>query len=199
VDDNPETPRSEGGNTKYTIIGLLLLLGGGVGIYAATRPTQVTPPPSANAGPDAGIMAPPPTPTVGATIELPPDEPDAAVAPANTNNGAPRIRYVNRYVDACPGTLTDPAGVQRVAQSNFGALRACYERELRVNPQLRGGLTARMMINTAGHVQDVNVSTRMNSRPLVECVKAQLRRLTVPPSRGGCANYDLSYNFSPRE
>ncbi len=196
MDENHEAPRSEGGNAKYAVIGLLLLLGGGGGIWMMTRPPPpppTRPPPVVDAGP------PPPTsPMVAAPIELPPEEPDAG-PPVPTDAGPPRIRYVTRYVDACPGQLTDPAGVTRTAQANYGALRACYERELRVNPQLRGPLTAELKVGTSGRIEDVRVATAMNSRALVECVKASLRRLTVPPSRGGCAIAQVRFNFAPRE
>lgn len=198
MDDNYVAPRSEGGNAKFVVIGLLLLVGGGGGIFMMTRPGP-TPPPVRP--PPAAVDAGPPvqtTPMVAAPIELPPDEPDAGPPPP-VNNGAPRVRYVTRYVDACPGQLTDPAGVTRTAQANYGALRACYERELRGNPQLRGPLTAELKVGTSGRIEDVRVATPMNSRPLVDCVKASLRRLTVPPSRGGCALAQVRFNFSPRE
>ena len=39
----------------------------------------------------------------------------------------------------------------------------------------------------------------MNSRPLVECVKGVLRRLTYPAARGGCALSEVRFNFSPRD
>lgn len=196
MDEQPEVHRSEGGSAKYAIVGIVLLLGGGAAIWSMTRPAPTPPRPVATVAHDAALP-PPPTPTIAPPIELPPDEPDAAVAP-DASAATPRIRYVTRYIDACPGTLTDPGAVQRTAQANFGSLRACYERELRVNNQLQGRLTARLVISTTGHVQDVSVNTAMNSRPLVECVKASLRRLTVPPARGGCATYDVTYNFSPR-
>ena len=196
MDDHHEAPRSEGGNTKYAVIGLLLLLGGGGGIYLMTR-TPPSPPPRPAPVIDAGPTAQT-TPVVAAPIELPPEEPDAG-PPVPTDAGGPRIRYVTRYVDACPGQLTDPGGVTRTAQANYGALRACYERELRGNPQLRGPLTAELKVGTNGRIEDVRVSTPMNSRALVDCVKASLRRLQVPPARGGCALAQVRFNFSPRE
>jgi hypothetical protein len=67
------------------------------------------------------------------------------------------------------------------------------------NPTLRGGLTAQLKINTSGHLDAVQVSTGMSSRPLVNCVKAALMRVSFPPSRGGCALAEVRYNFTPRE
>jgi hypothetical protein len=196
VNDSLKPPASGGGNGKYAAIGLLLLVGGGVGIWALTR-TDAPPRPAAFlVARDAGrpVVT---NPSVGALIELPPEVPDAGPPPDVSN--APRIRYVTRYVSECSGTLSDPGGVQRTAQSNYGAMRACYERELRANPTLRGGLTAQLKINTSGHLDAVQVSTGMSSRPLVNCVKAALMRVSFPPSRGGCALAEVRFNFTPRE
>ncbi len=196
MDEQPDVTPSDSGNSKFLILGLLLLLGGGAAIWFMTRPPPPVARPTPIAAPDAATA--PTTPLVAAPIELPPEEPDAAVVVA-PDASAPRVRYVTRYVDACPGTLTDPAGVDRVARASAGAVRACYERELRSNNSLRGRLTARLFINTSGRIDNVQVSTAMNSRALADCVKGTLRRLTVPPSRGGCATRDLNYDFAPRE
>ena len=196
MNDSLKPPTSGGGNAKYAAIGLLLLVGGGGGIWALIRPApvpQALPIPVArDAGPPIATNS-----SLGAVIELPPEVPDSGPPPDVST--APRIRYVTRYVSECSGTLSDPAGVQRTAQSNYGALRACYERELRANPTLRGGLTAQLKINTTGHLDGVQVSTGMNSRPLVNCIKSSLMRMVFPPSRGGCALAEVRFNLSPRE
>ncbi|MBL8602926.1 MAG: AgmX/PglI C-terminal domain-containing protein [Myxococcales bacterium] len=197
MDESSPIPPKSSSNSKFAVIGLLLLLGGGGAIYALTRPAPQpeTPRPLPTAV-DAGQAVVPPAPSLAAPIELTPEEPDAgqpaAAQPART-------RVVYRYVSECSGTLTDPAGVQRTAQANYGALRACYERELRQNNTLRGGLTAQLKINASGHADEIRVSTPMSSRPLVECIKGVLRRLSYPASRGGCALSEVRFNFSPRE
>lgn len=195
MNDSLMPPPSGGGNAKYAAIGLLLLLGGGGGIYALTRPEPAPPvrptPVVRDAGPPIATNS-----SVGAVIELPPEVPDAGPAPDVST--APRIRYVTRYVNECSGTV-DIAAVQRTAQNNYGALRACYERELRANPSLRGALTAQLKVNSTGHLDRVQVITRMSSSSLVNCVKSALMRVTYPASRGGCAVAEVRFNFTPRE
>lgn len=196
MDESPPVVPKDNTNTKFAVVGIVLLLGGGAAIYKMTRPPEVPPPPPRPvAVVDAGPPAPT-TPQIANPILLAPEEPDAGqpVAP-----GPQRPRVVYRYVQECSGTLTDPGGVQRTAQANYGALRACYERELRQNNSLRGGLTAQLKIGTSGHADEIRVSTPMASRPLVECVKGVLRRLSYPPARGGCALSEVRFNFSPRE
>lgn len=197
MDSEPVGAPKGDGTTKYAIIGLLLLLGGGAGIYALTRPAPTPPaPPPVVAAVDAGApQLPIAAPQVGDQIALPVEEPDAGPAP-DVTNAAPRIRYVTRYVSACPGTI-DQGQVQRVAQMNVGALRACYNRELRTNNTLRGPLRAQLKINTSGRIEDVEISTPMRSPSMIQCMKAALRRLQVPASRGGCALVPLSFNFTP--
>lgn len=193
MNDSYRPPTSGGGNAKYAAIGLLLLVGGGAGIYALTRtdpPPPVVTPVARDAGP--AILT---NPSVGAVIELPPEVPDSGPPP---DAGPPRIRYVTRYVSECSGTLSDPAGVDRTAQNNYGALRACYNRELRATPTLRGALTAQLKINTAGRLDGVRITTGMSSPTLVACVRNALMRVSFPPSRGGCALKDVRFNFSPQ-
>lgn len=190
-------PTNGGGNNKFAVIGVLLLLGGGGGIYAITRPPAPAPTPPAPHVEPAHDAGPPVVPTVTPPIELPPDEPDAG-PPPDVQQAAPHIRYVTRYVGGCTGSI-DINRVNATAQANYGGLRACYEHELRANPGLRGPLAARMMINTSGHADDVGVTTPMNSRALVACVKRTLQRVSFPPSRGGCAVAEVRFNFSPRE
>ncbi|MDO9022668.1 MAG: AgmX/PglI C-terminal domain-containing protein [Deltaproteobacteria bacterium] len=195
MNDSLTPPPAGGGNAKYAAIGLLLLLGGGGGIYALTRTEAPPPAPPTPVVRDAG----PPIATnssVGAVIELPPEVPDAGPPPDVST--APRIRYVTRYVNECSGTV-DIAAVQRTAQANYGALRSCYERELRANPALRGALTAQLKVNSTGHLDGVRVATGMSSTSLVNCVKSALMRLTYPASRGGCAVAEVRFNFTPRE
>lgn len=197
MESNQPPPGKDGGNAKYAVIGLILLVGGGGAIYALTRPPPAPPPTrTPPAVVDAGRpQVPIALPQVGDQIELPPEQPDAGPPPP-ANNGQPRIRYVTRYVGVCPGTV-DVNQVQRVAQMNYGSLRACYERELRSDNTLRGPLTAQLKINISGRVEDVQVSTPMRNRALVECVKTALRRLSVPPARGGCALAQVRFNFTP--
>ncbi len=195
MDENAPLHAPQKGNSTVVIVGLLLLGGGGGGIYMLMRPPPVPPPPVVRRVVDAG--APVPTgPQIATTFELPPEEPDAG----HRVDAGFRIRYVTRYVGGCNGTLSDPGAVNRTAQANYGALRACYERELRGDSTLRGSLTARLRINNTGRLEDVGVQTGMGSRPLIECVKAALRRVaTWPAARGGCAFAEVRFNFTPRE
>jgi hypothetical protein len=193
-------PAPGGGNTKYAIIGILLLLGAGVAIFFGTRgpaeaPPQAQLPPSPAPVEDAA--APQPTgPTVGAEIGLDLDEPDAAVEEPAPDASRPRIRYVTRYVAACPGTVDGP-GVTAVVRANYGGLRECYNRQLRMNPSLQGNVTAVWVINTNGSVGDISTSGAVaRDRNFKTCFEGALRRIRFPAPRGGCAMFQQSFTFT---
>lgn len=190
--DSIPPPPTSGSNAKYAIIGVVLLLGGGIGIYQLTKAPP--PPPPRPAVHDAGPPAPI-APQIAAPIDLLPDEPDSGPPP---DAGPPRIVYVNRYVPGCSGTI-DANAVAATARSNFGSLRSCYERELRSSPELRGALSATLKINTQGRAEDVGISTGMSSRGLVTCVKQALMRVSFPHATGGCAIARVSFNFAPNQ
>jgi hypothetical protein len=135
-------------------------------------------------------------PTVGAEIQLPLEEPDAG-APQAADAGRPRIRYVTRYVDACPGTVDGPR-VTAVVQANYGGLRECYNRQLRTNPSLQGNITAEWVINSNGSVGDIATSGPVaRDRAFKTCFENSLRRLRFPAPRGGCAMFRQSFTFRP--
>jgi hypothetical protein len=195
----PSAPQG-GGNAKFAIIGIVLLLGGAVAIFLLTRKPTTTetprPPPVAEVH-DAG--PPEPTgPTIGAQIELPPEEPDAG-QPETTDAGQnrPHIRYVTRYVAACPGTVDGPR-VTAVVRQNYGGLRECYNRQLRSNPSLRGNVTAEWVIQPNGTVGQISTAGAVtHDRTFKTCFETSLSHLRFPAPRGGCAMFQQSFNFTP--
>ncbi|MDP3279323.1 MAG: AgmX/PglI C-terminal domain-containing protein [Deltaproteobacteria bacterium] len=186
-------PPTGSGNGKYIAIGLLFLgLGGGAVYLALRKPAAVdTPPVRTVSVVDAG---PPPslTPTIAANIDLS-DEPDVEVPSQDAT--APRVRYVVRYVDQCPGTI-DSARVDGILAGSQGGFRECYNRELRSNPTLRGGATVRFTITPSGAVGDISSGGIVRSGPFRACFETILRRLRFPAPRGGCVVKETRFNFS---
>jgi TonB family protein len=75
-------------------------------------------------------------------------------------------RNANRSMDA----------IQKVMLSHVPAIRYCYERELRRNPELRGKVTVRITIGPDGSVKDaeINAST-LNDERVERCILARVR------------------------
>ncbi len=198
----PPQPQGGGGNAKFAIIGLIMLLGAGAGIFFILRKP---PPPSATPHPtptttvhDAGPTEPI-GPTIGAQIQLPLEEPDAGQVQEAPDAGraAPHVRYVYRYVSACPGTVDGPR-VAAVVRQNYGGLRECYNRQLRSNPQLRGAMTAEWVIQPNGNVGQISTAGAVTrDRVFKGCFESSLSHMRFPQPRGGCAVFQQSFNFTP--
>lgn len=191
-------PRSSGGNMKYAIIGILLLLGAGLAIYFGTRrppsPVATTQPTTTeqDAGPPEHIG-----PTIGAEIHLPEEPEDAGAQEQPTDAGRPRIRYVTRYIAACPGQV-DADRVAAIVRQNYGGLRECYNRQLRTNPTLQGNVTAEWVINPNGTVGEISTTGPVaRDRNFKACFEESLRRLRFPAPRGGCAMFQQRFVFTP--
>ena len=196
----PPPAQQGGGNAKYAVLGLLLLVFAGTALFFAfkkpsgsgsqpepTRPVAVV---------DAGVQQPV-GPQVGAQIELPPEEPDAGPQEASGDAGRPHVRYVYRYVSACPGSVDGPR-VSTVVRQNYGGLRECYNRQLRSNPNLRGNVTAEWVIQPNGSVGQINTSGAVaRDRTFKTCFEGSLSRMRFPTPRGGCAVFQQSFNFTP--
>jgi hypothetical protein len=187
-------PINNSGNTKFIVIGAVLVVGGIAAAVLAmkdppTPPTPPRPPVAQDAGP-ARI-----TPTIGSEITLSEEEPDAAVEPPAQDASAPHVRYVVRYVDQCPGSI-DNGRVDALLAGNQGGFRECYNRELRTNPTLRGGASVRFTINPNGTVGEISTGGIVRSGPFKSCFETTLRRMRFPPPRGGCFIKETRFNFT---
>lgn len=187
-------PVKESGNGKYAVIGLLFIVGGATAAYFAFKgpstPTQTPPRPQAQV--DSGVAPQGPAPNIAANIDLT-EAPDVPTPVEDAT--APRVRYVVRYVDQCPGTI-DGARVDSILAASQSGFQACYNRELRTNASLRGGATVRFVINPNGTVGDVQAGGIVRSGQFKACFETVLRRLRFPTPRGGCAVKEARFNFS---
>jgi hypothetical protein len=188
-------PIKSSGNTKYIVIGAVMVVGG-VGAAMLALNSSPTPAPAPVPTPTVAQDAAPPrvTPTVAAEIDLG-EEPDAAVEAPPQDASGPHVRYVVRYVNQCPGTIDIPR-VDAVLAASQGGFRECYNRELRTNQNLRGGATVRFMINTNGSVGDISTGGIVRSGPFKACFETVLRRLRFPTPRGGCVIKETRFNFT---
>lgn len=183
-------PRQGGGNAKYAIIGILLLLVAGVAIWRLTQRPPAPPENTTHAPPPVVDASVPVGPTVGTEIVLN-EEPDAGPDVAEQGDGRVRIRYVTHYISGdCRGQVDNDA-VVAAARANIGGMRECYTRALRVNPGLRGTVNARWIIQPNGQVGDIGSS--ISDQAFKSCFESALRRVRFPAPRGGCAT--ANFNF----
>ncbi len=190
----PPPVKKDSGNTKYIVLGLLFIVGGSFAAYMAVKPSgQPTQNPPRVVPPlDSGVAQQSLTPNVAANIDLT-EEPDVPTPVEDAT--APRVRYVVRYVDQCPGTI-DAARVDAILGASQSGFRECYNRELRTNASLRGGASVRFVINPNGSVGDIQTGGIVRSGQFKACFETVLRRLRFPAPRGGCAVKETRFNFS---
>jgi TonB family protein len=66
--------------------------------------------------------------------------------------------------------------IQAVLYKHVNAIRYCYERELKRNPNLKGKITVRITIAPNGHVTEVTiVSSTLNNERVERCILARIR------------------------
>jgi TonB family protein len=76
------------------------------------------------------------------------------------------------------------------------AVKSCYQRALKRNPNLAGKITIRLVINTMGKVSSVYVETDSLGDPSVtSCIKGYAKRWRFPPPDGGSAEIAVPFNF----
>ncbi len=193
-------PAASGGNLKYVIIGVVLILAA-VAVWFGmdscdTAPEVATTPATPDAGPpvDRGGEL------VADDLVIPEPEPDAG--PPQPDAG-PRIRYVTRYVGGggdwnCSGNISPDAARAALAQNNL-QFRNCYERRLKVNNRLEGRVNVRMRVSRTGAVDAVSVGGTLNDSQVLSCVRGIANRIHFPaPTGGSCAVVAAPFNFTPR-
>lgn len=133
--------------------------------------------PAAGAGaatPPAGTPDPPASP----------DPPPADPPPADP--GDPEV----------PEGALDTRAVIFVVRHYLPQVRACYERQLRNEPELHGQITMRFTVGAGGRVVDTDVVVNSTgSDPLAACVSSNLRTWRFPEPEGGAVAFEYPFRF----
>jgi len=181
-----------GGNAKYAIVAVVLLLAAG-GIYAwrtmTNRQPQAAPPPAPSLAQSA------PTPTNPLLDDIPPPPP-----PDNTPEaGGPHIIYVpaNAGCDSkCSGSA--PPELAQALQVRGMRARRCYEQALNNDSSLKGHMSIAVKIGPSGNVCAANVaSSDMGNAQVAACAANMFRSGAYPAPRGGCIDATVPLSFVP--
>lgn len=89
------------------------------------------------------------------------------------------------------------AAIQSVVQERRPALTRCYERWLRVRPDLSGATRLLVVVAPDGTVSDATFTMGSNTfAPLAQCVTSQVRTWAFPAPRGnGSVTFEIPFNF----
>ncbi len=86
--------------------------------------------------------------------------------------------------------------IAKIIEDHMGAIRYCYQRQLQVQPNLRGKITANFVIGLEGRVTSTQVKkSTMGSPPVEGCVLDVIRRLIFPKPGGGVVEVSYPFNF----
>jgi hypothetical protein len=181
-----------GGNAKYAIIAVLLVLAaGGVFAWRVLGNRGGTVAPTIANGP------PPLQPPVNPKIEDVPLPPPPEVKP---EAGGPRIIYVpaGGCTETCSGKA--PPELASVVQVRAQQARRCYNQALASDSSLKGKVRIELRIGPSGNVCSANVTANdMGSPTVANCVANMLRSSGgYPPPRGGCVAYEVPLSFVPQ-
>lgn len=121
------------------------------------------------------------------------------IAGASTGNVGPE-RRVSAIVKADPPAVDgqlDPNIVAKEVRSRMAAIKGCYERSLKRNPNLSGKIVVRWTITAAGTVQGVEIDTdTIGDSEIVSCIKTLIVRWRFPTPAGGAVEVSFPFLFS---
>jgi Ca-activated chloride channel family protein len=107
---------------------------------------------------------------------------------------APQLRQGATQVN---GRLP-PEVIQRIVRQNFGRFRLCYENGLRSNPNLRGWVSTRFVIDRSGAVSAASVASSDLGDPAVaQCVVRSFGNMSFPAPEGGVVSVVYPIAFAP--
>ncbi len=89
-----------------------------------------------------------------------------------------------------------PEVISRVIASHYGEVRYCYEKQLKMNPDLEGKLTVRFTIGTDGHISNATIEeSTLNNMEVESCVLYKVKNWQFPRPRGGSVTVIFPFIF----
>jgi hypothetical protein len=191
---------SSGGNAKYAIVAVVLLLAAG-GLFAwrscMTNRDQVAapPPPSVSA---AALDRPPPNPHLDDVP--PPPPPEEKPEGGAVGGGGSRTVYVAAGGCEAKCTGTAPPELGQSLQVRAAQARRCYNSALASDSTLKGHVTIAVKVGPSGNVCGVSVAGNdMGSPNVANCAANIFRSVgSYPAPRGGCVDATVPMSFVPQ-
>jgi hypothetical protein len=108
---------------------------------------------------------------------------------------------------AAPGLRAGPVTVngalpteviQRIVRQNFGRFRLCYENGQRTNPDLRGRVSVKFVIDRSGAVSTAaDAGSDLAERAVIACIVHAFENLSFPQPEGGVVTVVYPLLFEP--
>jgi len=93
----------------------------------------------------------------------------------------------------------DNGAVAAVFGRRKGAIKACYEKELRRNPSLNGRITLRFTIGTSGRITSINASQNTTGdEAIASCIISKVQDWKFDPPTGGAVTFTYPFILEAR-
>ncbi|MCK6544053.1 AgmX/PglI C-terminal domain-containing protein [bacterium] len=94
------------------------------------------------------------------------------------------------------GQGASAAEIQGVIDQNATSVNACYQKELKKSPDLKGKLSVSIKINQAGRVSGVSVTQNTVGDAVANCVTNKIRGWTFPRGKKGVVTVNQTFVFT---
>lgn len=112
-------------------------------------------------------------------------------------NVAPQITFDDSAFEAESSTV-DKDSLGRYIRMRLKSVQACYEKELKRNPSLKGKIVVRFVIQTTGRVSEVSIDQNtMGDQAVASCIVNTVRRWSFPVKPEEDAPVSFPFVFSP--
>ena len=111
--------------------------------------------------------------------------------------GKRKVARINFGSGSAEG-FCEKSNIRKIVLRRKGAIKACYEQQLLLNPKLSGKIDIRWTINQTGKVQSATViSSSMKNSQVENCVVRQIRRMRFSKPKGGICIVKWPFVFNP--
>lgn len=87
--------------------------------------------------------------------------------------------------------------IQKIIKQQIPSIELCYQKALEKKPNIQGGITLQMVIDSSGRVAMVSlVSSKLNDKNLEQCIIQKIKGITFPtPESTEKVNATVSFNL----
>ena len=92
----------------------------------------------------------------------------------------------------------DPATLMSIAQGHYAELRACYENQLKDNPQLQGMVEVELTIDQKGQIREGRITQDTIGDPDLQfCIAQRILGWKFPPHADESLTVQFPFEFAP--
>ncbi len=114
----------------------------------------------------------------------------------NLKNKIRKIKNQLKFSNGRKAGHLAPEVISRVIASHYGEVRYCYEKQLKMNPELEGKLTVRFTIGLDGHISAAKIEdSSLNNMEVESCVLYKIKNWRFPRPRGGTVTVIFPFIF----